>query len=260
MVRALRRRILLLALAGLAASALAPAAWAELDEIAMTQAEIQTFACARYEQLFAAYGVVSVRPGVRDTLLQRARAKGASEDQLARLERVYGETRESAATDGLANGSKALDVTPSEMTMLERQAAVALPVCLGEDFWAAELQVGAEKDYDRAAVNKDASVELSDQEMEAWQDQAQYCGGLYQMFASVDVEQLLHDLKGDFLRFAQSSGASREQVEILARLYEESREEARSQGITDGSYPSGIASMKAVVSQCYSNRFSWLSS
>ena len=72
----MRRMLLALVVGGVLLSP--SSAGAELDEIAMTSAEIQAFACARYHQMFVAYDLEFLVPDLREVWLESARAQGAS--------------------------------------------------------------------------------------------------------------------------------------------------------------------------------------
>ena len=105
----------------------------------MTSAEIQTFACARYQQMYLAYDLEFLVPGIRGTLLDKARERGASTAQAA----LYDGTRHRAAEAGLGSGSRKATLNKGLLARLEHEAEVALDACGREIFSLSHLRPAA---------------------------------------------------------------------------------------------------------------------
>jgi hypothetical protein len=189
---------------------------AELDEFAMTNWEMVAAACAKYQQIFAAYGLETLFPDLEGQILGHARDQEASDDQLAVLERRFAEGQRAALDAGYAPGSRVDEVDKVRLEYLQGRADQVEDICT--------------RSYQSLALMGAQPVDdggLDEQAMKSWRTRAYRCGRNQEVYYSKGFEEELPNLMFETLGNARAQGASNRQVEELAQEYERGRVERR---------------------------------
>lgn len=188
---------------------------AELDEIALLNAEIHVAACARYDQFFSAYDLAFLVPELRETVLGRIGEQGASAAQRDRLARLYDATLAESAASGLAAGSRKAELTPARLAVLEAEADRVLAFC---DRWVFTLAQVRPAPEEPAPEERKASSNTMDRlRWLVWQ-----CG-LTSVFSSKSgFDSLYPNFREVTLENARRHNASEAQIEELAQRFDES--------------------------------------
>lgn len=201
-------RSIFAAVLGLGVLGAAPAE-AELDDVALVNAEIQTAACARYHQLFAAYDLAFLVPELRATVLSRIADQGASEAQLSDLKRLYDDTRASAAAGGFAAGSRKAALNRGHLAILEAEAEAALTFCDRRVFALSHLRPAPKE----PGVNAETMYLLS--------RLAKDCGFSSFFSSRYEFSELYPDFRKVTLENARRQGASDVQIHKLTEDFDE---------------------------------------
>jgi hypothetical protein len=230
------------AILGLGLFGAAPAE-AELDEFAMTNWEMVAAACAKYQQIFAAYGLETLFPDLEGQILGHARDQEASDDQLAVLERRFAEGQRAALDAGYAPGGRADQVDKARLEYLQGRADQVEDICT--------------RSYQSLALMAAQPVDdggLSNLDMISWRSRAAFCG---RQEASADrrgFHDRIPNLKAETLGHAKGEGASDRQMDELAQAYERGRSEQQEKlrelyGEKDLTKPSSFEFMRENIEQ-----------